>query len=208
MRLQNCVISFIRLPRFLQPSLAFAKTALPGLGKLWMSQFAQNIISVAAVAAALITILTLFAHLGKTVRWVMRLPTEIRHYLFRPKLVLLPTAEEIAAYSVKSFESARMTLEEIEEEQRGRASDAAFKRLMFQQSRTAATVLVFGAAFASIEVVLALAALGVYSSDWSRLRTAQHFALAWFFIAFAIFSTLFLWLEWRRFYRFNGDIDE
>lgn len=169
-----------------------------------MSQFAQNIISVAAVAAALITILTLFAHMGRAIQWVMRLPTEIRNYLFRPKLILLPTAEEIAAYSVKSFESHLITADEIEEEQRGRMRMALFRREVFQKTRTAAAILVFGSAFAAIEMVLIFAASGSYSYDWSRTVVVQHFLLAWFTIAMVTFSAFFCWIEWRR---FGGSFD-
>lgn len=163
-----------------------------------MSEFAQNIIGVAAIATALITILTLFTHLGKAISWLMRLPTEIRHFLFRPKLILLPTAEEIAAYSVKSFESARITQAEIEEELRSRNRYAARRKEIKQKSRTASAILVFGAAFMAIEVVLFTAATNNYQYDWSRSAIAYSFMTTWFFITIFSSLALFGYYFWIR----------
>lgn len=84
-----------------------------------MFEISSNLAQVAAAASALITIFGLFALIVRGFHWFRKLPEEIRNYLFKPRLVLLPTADEVAKYSVKAFDPVRPNAEELNEEWRG-----------------------------------------------------------------------------------------
>lgn len=97
----------------------------------------------AAAAAALATILSLFALLVRGIRAIIALPRQIRAYFFRPKYILIPTPEELAKYCEKSFDGRRPTLDEIHEEKLAGIA----KRRSDAQNQTSARVVLLAASF-------------------------------------------------------------
>lgn len=81
-----------------------------------MQDILRSLGDLATASAAVITILTLIALLNKGFHYILAVPKRIRAYFFSPKYIIIPAPDELAKYCIKSFDSHRVTVDEMREE--------------------------------------------------------------------------------------------
>lgn len=84
-----------------------------------MDEIQRTLGDLSAVAAALITLLTLLSLLGKALMYALSVPGRVRRHFYKPRFILLPSAEELAQYSPKNDNALFVSEEEWLEELRG-----------------------------------------------------------------------------------------
>ncbi len=101
----------------------------------------QNIWSIVApIVGVVVAVLTMTRFVVSGIEYLLSLPDRIRRYYFRPKFILIPTAEEMAKYAAKEPDRHAINSQEVLEE----ISTRIAKEYLFWRRKSRASVFTIG----------------------------------------------------------------
>lgn len=80
-----------------------------------MPEVLKGLSDFAAASTSVIAIFTLTALTVAGIKFLIKLPAQVRAYFFRPKYIIVPTVDEIAKYCVPSYDPRPVSPEEYDE---------------------------------------------------------------------------------------------